>query len=178
MCLTGKAKMLPRVTARPKTEGLVGKEPPKNVKTGWRAWRLDTATGKLRSSAQDILWEPKEPMRAGTLQAKQTVQKLVKPRRAEKVAPENRIGVHTVKDAATLKKNIDSLFMGGIKISDPNLVVGEVMLWGDVVEHDNGFRAENGYPVTLYANTPKTQVKLRELYDCNVSRRFASHVLA
>lgn len=101
--------------------------------------------------------------------------KLLKPK-LPKVEANNSVGVHAVTDAKTLRDNLHVLTT--LKRDDPTLVVGEVMLWGDLAEHENGYRAANGYPITLYANTPKAQVELRDLYECNVSRRFASNVLA
>jgi hypothetical protein len=46
------------------------------------------------------------------------------------------------------------------------LVVGQVALWGDLIEHERGFRAEYGYPTHLYAFTDDAELAglLRDRY--------------
>lgn len=42
-------------------------------------------------------------------------------------------------------------------------VWGKVALWGDVIEHDRGYRARYAYPVELWVNDPKADVLTEHL---------------
>lgn len=43
-------------------------------------------------------------------------------------------------------------------------VGGKVALWGHIIEHESGYRAEFGYPIELVAQDERTAARLRFLY--------------
>lgn len=97
---------------------------------GWRLWKVNG--NKLRSMYIDVDWEPGVPMR-GNIDAN--------------------AGVHAYKTEKDLRK---SSYLYVFDSGCPeNYVYGQVALWGDVVEHTNGYRAEFGKPVSLYPVSPK-----------------------
>lgn len=81
---------------------------------GWRLWRI-TLTGYLHSLSTPAVWLPGEPMR-GT------------------VGDRGGSGVYA------FKKRTDAILAAD---GTPSAyAVGSVILWGDVVEHERGYRAE------------------------------------
>lgn len=95
---------------------------------GWRVWRI-TSLGYLRSLTADSIWLPGEPMEAPLVV--DSHQQATKP--AE-------YGVHVFKErkGAVLKlENYPTAHSGAASFA-----VGSVLLWGDVVEHERGYRAE------------------------------------
>jgi hypothetical protein len=97
---------------------------------GWRAWSLTEHDGGLRLSsltrAQD--WEPGEPFRA-----------ICDRRRHSAPGRMCSCGVYAGADPEDLAR------LGRIA----GAVVGQVSLWGDVVEHSRGVRATYAYPARL-----------------------------
>jgi len=79
---------------------------------GWRAWRI-TQTGYLQSASVEAIWLPGEPMRGV-------------------VEDYNGEGIHAYKARA------DALCHPG---AAARVAFGSVLLWGDVVEHERGYRA-------------------------------------
>lgn len=60
---------------------------------------------------------------------------------------EHRCGVHAVKDADKVSK------WGAVRVhhsSEKVTVIGEIEMWGRVLEYEEGFRAEWAYPLKLY----------------------------
>ncbi len=100
---------------------------------GWRAWRLDPREGGylLRSLTQDGRpWPAREPLRAACLRGE-----------AHGPAPALpcRCGIYAWRDPGSLE--VGRWARGS--------VLGTVALWGRVVEHDRGYRAELAYPQRL-----------------------------
>lgn len=103
---------------------------------GYRCWRLDQ--GFLRSVYQGDIWPPQQ-----TLQGRE-------------LADWKQRGIHAWKSAASkqyfeyLRSYMDRRDDGGVfgrTMLDlgekcPAMVTGSVLLWGDVVEHERGWRAE------------------------------------
>ena len=81
---------------------------------GWRWWGYNPRSGLLQSPFQHTLWLPDKPMYAGSRDA------------TTRLGP----GIYAFKHREQAWKN------RGIYI------VGSVWLWGDMVEHENGYRAE------------------------------------
>lgn len=97
----------------------------------WRYWQL-SARGRLRSVAQrQVEWNPDRPMRALCIGGGHP-------------APDRdcSCGVSGTRDLESLRQH-------GLCVSPGPLIVGEVDLWGRVVEDSYGYRGEFGRPVSL-----------------------------
>jgi hypothetical protein len=88
---------------------------------GWRGWKI-TPTGFLRSMSADVLWPPDEPMEGKTK------------------TREEHNGVYAFKACKDFLKQMEN---AGLE------VYGRVALWGDVIEHELGYRAEYAKVVSL-----------------------------
>lgn len=150
MCLTGTAKMI-HVKDVPK---LGREEPSPGVIRAWRAWKLEG--GKLRSTSQSTSWPPGSPTNTH-----ETVK-----------SGQSSVGVHAVKE---LK---DVHLVTQINLQDKAVVVGEVLLWGDVAEHDNGYRAEHCYPFRLWTNDFLATSTLRDAYGVAVEIKSVKDLMA
>lgn len=103
---------------------------------GFRCWRVDQ--GFLRSVYQGDIWPPQQILQGREL------------------GDWNQRGIHAWKDATSkqyfeyLRSYMDRRDDGGafgrtlLDLTDkcPAMVTGSVLLWGDVVEHERGWRAE------------------------------------
>jgi hypothetical protein len=87
---------------------------------GFRAWRI--FNGLLVSMAVDDVWLPGEPMTA------------------KDVDVGNHNGAHAFK---TIKQAID------YSVSHENVAIGRVKLWGQIIEHELGYRAEFSKPIEI-----------------------------
>lgn len=109
-------------------------EPPSQVVTepflGWRAWRLFRGPGGLSLVSVNgfSVWCP---LRANIAECYSSEHDL-------HPAYEDSCGLYAFKNAATLR-----MLWGGVT------VVGSVALWGRVVEHRFGYRAQFAYPQRL-----------------------------
>lgn len=107
------------------------KEAPRNIVAGeitaWRAWRVYYDGGQLclQSTGMETLWVPGVPM--STM-------------RGYRWGLQEGAGVHAFKTKAEVMRKFPPKF---------GFIVGEVELWGEIVEHDNGYRAEYGAVKTL-----------------------------
>jgi hypothetical protein len=79
---------------------------------GWRAWRI-TPTGYLQSAVVETIWLPGSPM-------------------IGEVGDHNGKGVHAYKT----RNDALAYAMSGARVA-----LGSVLLWGEVVEHERGYRA-------------------------------------
>jgi hypothetical protein len=111
---------------------------------GWRAWRLmRNSTGDLRivPSTPRAAWEPREAVRATCSGSHTRLYMVFNPELAashHSPEPGCTCGIHAVKDAARLARAGRS-----------TAVVGRVAMWGRVIEHSKGYRAEQAYPSRL-----------------------------
>lgn len=107
----------------------------------WRGWRV-TEQGFLRSMSANVVWGPGEPMDGKTK------------------STEEHCGVYAY------KKLRDFLS----QVSDGLDVYGQVALWGDVIEHELGYRAEWAKIVSIENTLGRNLThgfslpQLRELY--------------
>jgi hypothetical protein len=83
---------------------------------GWRVWRV--VDGYLQSLTAGIIWLPGEVM-------------------AAIVHDHHNRGVHAFKSRADAVQIM-------VALRGTVLAYGSIRLWGDVVEHENGYRAERG----------------------------------
>lgn len=89
---------------------------------GWRGWRV-TADGLLRSMSVDVLWAPGEPMKGDVK------------------GGADHCGIYSYKSGSDfLKKHRYDLD-----------VIGRVAMWGRVIEHELGYRAEFAKIIALEA---------------------------
>jgi hypothetical protein len=112
----------------------------------WRVWRLVTASHEYRLASvyKWTLWEPGCALEAYCHVPSSMLGKLLGRRDHVSPAMECACGIH----AAGLELVCDSLntFGGG----GVGMIVGQVVLWGDVVECEHGFRGALAYPRHLY----------------------------
>jgi hypothetical protein len=98
---------------------------------GWRAWRLrrdEAGSLCLQPAFRGSPWRPREPVAAECV------------RRRRHGAPKRRCtcGLYGFRDGSEVG-------LGGTRLA----AVGQVSMWGRVVEHDRGYRAEFAYPARL-----------------------------
>lgn len=95
---------------------------------GWRAWRL-TKKGVLRSMAVDCLWQPGQ-----TVSVNSVLEQCGYPDRWNRMpVAQYGAGIHAFKDLQTVADNYGVFRRGAY---------GTVALWGEVIEHEWGYRAE------------------------------------
>jgi len=113
---------------------------------GWRAWRLRRAElGAIRIAPTTPRpdWEPSVPIHA-TCSGSHTREymvynpELVKFHRSPE--PGCTCGIHAMKDPRRLRRSRPGKTAG---------VIGTVAMWGRVIEHTKGWRAEFAYPARL-----------------------------
>jgi hypothetical protein len=116
----------------------------------YRVWQVTLDDGEpqnLRSLTYKIRWKPLRPMRAHCLYS---MKPLVQPtpvwHHPDEQCPclRHTCGIYAMKDT----ENLES--WGGT-YDNPSLlrVVGRVSLWGKVLQHELGYRAEYAYPVSF-----------------------------
>lgn len=86
----------------------------------YRAWKLSKSDERLRSMFVGYIWEPDEPQKIG-----------------DKLNPYHGNGFHAFKTLAKCKQEYPYIS----PVTSP-MVYGEVALWGEVIEHEKGYRAE------------------------------------
>lgn len=92
----------------------------------WRVWGLSQAGAELwlKSPVAGLCWRPGMPMKGWPA-----------------LPPQGIYALHQAQDAATMRQR----WLGGRAA----LLGGEAALWGDVREHERGWRAQFAYPVSL-----------------------------
>lgn len=96
----------------------------------WRAWHVES--GYLKSYSQDVVWPPGEPVTGKV------------------PSGEDGGGIHAFRDRRRL---FEFMKNGG------PMVWGSVALWGDIVEHELGYRAENAAVRSIDGSYPGGAVK-------------------
>lgn len=126
----------------PVAEGIVEKMPKsKKPLTSWRIWHVeDKAPARLKSISYQELWPPMEPIHA-KCQGKDREQ-------IDHECPSwhHRCGVYSVKRLMDIQKwatNREST-------AGRCFVVGEIEMWGRVLEYRDGYRSEYAYPLRLW----------------------------
>lgn len=113
---------------------------------GWRAWRLRRNTeGALRIAPTTPRpdWEPGVPIHATCSGAHEREYMVYNPELAQfhrSPEPGCTCGVHAMKDPRRLRRSRPGKTAG---------VIGTVAMWGRVIEHTKGWRAEFAYPARL-----------------------------
>jgi hypothetical protein len=113
---------------------------------GWRAWRLRrTDAGLLRIAPTTPRpdWEPGVAIHATCTAGDERLYMILNPELVEfhrSPEPGCTCGVHAMKDPRRLRRSRPGKNAG---------VIGTVSMWGRVVEHTKGWRAEYAYPARL-----------------------------
>jgi hypothetical protein len=125
-----------------------GKVEPGAAVLGWRAWAVTrTSRGvRLASPLFDHLWLPGEPAVASCLRHEDRFAPPLLDAHAAATLTECSCGFHAVRDPADAL----SYLHGRDAPSTLCRVLGEVTLWGDVLQTEAGWRATLAYPARLY----------------------------
>ena len=123
---------------------------------GWRIWIFDIESERLASYfKKETIWTPGKPLKSHEI---------------VKFNTKTNHGIHAFKDLPNLYKYL--------KFGDKILIAGTVNLWGTVIEHEHGYRAQYAYPDKLeflyfingYNYTQKgVENLLRSTYGCEVA---------
>jgi hypothetical protein len=164
MCLRATARSVDQYAKKVNLKDIAKGRQPAATVLAWRAWNLDSPqslTPKLKSRSASSLWTPGKPMDAHKAIIRDNAD----------------VGVHAYKTIDDLinANQVDYSTRG--KFDVKTVVVGQVLLWGLIAEHKEGYRAEHGYPFKLYANGPALQVRLAETYGCLLGRDFIPRLL-
>jgi hypothetical protein len=124
---------------------------------GWRVWVVvGTAAGpRLRSVVQRTLWAPREPLLAECRRRRL----LRRPRLHPAPAAGCHCGVY-----ATGLEELEPLLVEA-PWDTGTRVLGEVKLWGDVVECERGWRAARAYPARLFVPAVGGRLSQRALTE-------------
>jgi hypothetical protein len=128
---------------------------------GYRLWWVDK-DGRLRSLIQDnIRWQPGEPMVGD-------VDKCIYPRWSSH-HPDLYSGVYAFKDLCRAREEFQEITqaiehdLGHKPLNSCGLALGSVKLWGEVVEHEYGYRASfakpNSFDEIYYWTKPEREPK-------------------
>jgi hypothetical protein len=155
MCFSDPAKVSKRGRKPRRLDFVGGADPPGAGAVGWRGWRVEIQGGEpvLLSPNQGSRWEPGKPM-DGKVDAKKAG------------------GIYCFKTLAKLRG------YGLVKVDDAKTVIGQVLLWGQVAEHGDGYRGEHGYPLKLWTNDITLQSRLRDRYGASVEIGYARDLKA
>jgi hypothetical protein len=109
---------------------------------GFRAWRLvlDPEGPRIAPTTPRPVWPPREAPAATCSGAHTRLYLVFDPTATPHRCPDEgcTCGWHAMRDASTL-----------VRPGGPAAVVGQVSLWGKVIEHARGWRAEHAYPARL-----------------------------
>jgi hypothetical protein len=111
----------------------------------WRAWKIGSAGTRtlLKSVVVDVLWPSCEPLEAEDLPPVGSVTR----------GP----GIYAAKSKEDAHRAMTSWSCS---------VYGTVALWGNVVEHQLGYRAQYAYPQHVWCKNERVAQELRRLYGC------------
>jgi hypothetical protein len=111
----------------------------------WRAWQLETIGSEpwLRSVVVPVYWQ-----RGAALEAR-----YLPPPGATTYGA----GIYAAKSRTGALKSVAGW---------PSGVYGTVALWGNVIEHSRGYRAQFAYPQHLWCKDQDTARALSRLYGC------------
>lgn len=144
---------------------------------GWRVWRI-TDLHLVSWTRPSVVWLPGAPMHADSfsptshytrgfsngIHAFTTLYDLESSFRRRL----NAMQKYRLSHGIGISNDIRGiLFMRHNRKKQNNDIYGEVALWGEVVEHTLGYRAEYAYPHKLYAHESIASA-LKNLYGCEV----------
>jgi hypothetical protein len=110
---------------------------------GWRYWKV-TAEGLASLNVRGSYWPPRTPYEAECRAAP-----IPMPHSSDALPSEScACGIYAARDLETLKRLVYPF--SGPLFRHRHVAVGEVMLWGRVIEGRRGYRAQRAYPKSLY----------------------------
>jgi hypothetical protein len=132
---------------------------------GWRLWLVVADGGYLwlESMLYPTRWSPRRAVEARCIPHRRCY--FCNPKEAEGFpthrAPDAdcECGIYAARSPETLAPYLDSTYPGRTAVGS---VLGQVRLWGTVVEGDRGWRGEYAYPDLLYASNGLTEHSLRD----------------
>jgi hypothetical protein len=125
----------------------------------WRGWRLEPTTCTLKSLVWSTPWPKIEPLQAAVAVGREATSDPVVP------TEEGHLGIYAWRSRGQL---IDIIQLDAFTVP----VWGQVSLWGTVIEHELGYRAEFAYPYSLMlleADAARFSARLRDAYGVEVT---------
>ncbi len=116
---------------------------------GWRQWNF-MYPHFLASLGNDTIYVPREKV-----EARCEPYSLIGTSVHQQQSPHLTCtcGIHAYKEKLTLLRQIRHEMAIPAIYSGLRLVYGEINLWGKVIEHEDGYRAQFGYPKRLWCTT-------------------------
>ena len=127
--------------------------------TAYRAWAVDLTTGQLISLNRNV-WPDGTPLHAVCIRGGFR----------HHPAPQFycSCGIYAVKRIVD-RDNVFPVWRGAPLVeNDCTCCFGTVSLWGRVIEHENGFRAEFAYPAELFCLDAKVARIIEQRYEVPV----------
>jgi hypothetical protein len=132
---------------------------------GWRVWCVVRDGGELRlgSVIQDDVWPVGTPFVARCRAHEPPANRLLLRSPEAHAAPAAgcTCGVYAVREPAAAW----TYLRGRDEPHTVARVIGRVRLWGRVVEHEDGWRAERAYPLDVYTGDRAVRTRLESLLD-------------
>ena len=132
---------------------------------GWRVWCVVRYGGDVRlaSVIQDDVWPIGAPFvaRCRAHESPANTLLLRPPARHEVPAVGCTCGIYAAREPA----GAWTYLRGRDDAHTVARVIGRVVLWGRVVEHENGWRAERGYALDVYTGDRELRSRLRSVLD-------------
>jgi hypothetical protein len=112
---------------------------------GWRQWNF-MYPHFLANLGNDTIYVPREKIEAHCEQYSTIGTLVLRKDHSEQPAPHLTCmcGIYAYKEKPRLLREIRNIYSG------LRLVYGEINLWGKVIEHEDGYRAQFGYPKRLW----------------------------
>lgn len=137
----------------------------------WRVWRAIVCDGAVRlaSVVQPTVWEPR---RALSAECHNPALLRWLRRRGRHTAPyaSCHCGIYAAGLGLVGDYLLSRAFATGAEIGR---VIGQVSLWGDVVECERGFRAASAYPLRLYV--PRQRLHPRDVDPVQLARSLTDY---
>jgi hypothetical protein len=113
---------------------------------GWRVWIVVAGPPgvRLRSVVQRTIWPVRKPLVAECRRSRPFATLLRRPPHGPAPVEDCRCGIYATRLAELEPLLAEAPWETGAR------VLGDVSLWGDVVEHERGWRAGFAYPARLY----------------------------
>jgi hypothetical protein len=131
---------------------------------GWRIWCVvETALGlRLASVIQDDLW-PVGAELVARCRAHESPSSLFSEGKGAHPVPalDCTCGIHAAREPAA----VWTYLQGRDEPGTIARILGRVMLWGQVVEHKGGWRAERARPLDFVTGAPELRARLSRLLD-------------
>ena len=133
--------------------------------TGWRVWCVVRHGAELRlgSVIQDDLWPADAPFVARCRAHEPPANRLLirDPHAHDVPAAACTCGIYATREPA----GAWTYLRGRDEPGTVARVIGRVMLWGRVVEHEDGWRAECAYPLDVYTGDRELRRRLGSVLD-------------